>query len=182
MMVKRKSISKKKRFEILKRDGFSCQYCGAHPPQVILQVDHITPIKKGGDNSEDNLITSCQPCNIGKGVVSLIDIPTSLKDKAKAIEESELQIKGYNEIAMAKKYRIDDEAWRIAASLENVQMVEKYNSLKLQSIKLFLNRLDFASVIDAAEKSFAKFQFSENKTFRYFCGICWKRIKGNDNG
>ena len=29
-----RSLSKKARFEIFKRDGFVCQYCGAHPPKV----------------------------------------------------------------------------------------------------------------------------------------------------
>lgn len=37
-MTKRKSISKKVRFEVFKRDGFSCQYCGATPPGALLHV------------------------------------------------------------------------------------------------------------------------------------------------
>ena len=38
----RKQISARIRFEIFKRDQFTCQYCGAHPPAVILQVE-VTP-------------------------------------------------------------------------------------------------------------------------------------------
>ena len=34
-MAERKPISKKTRFEIFKRDGFSCRYCGAHPPEAV---------------------------------------------------------------------------------------------------------------------------------------------------
>ena len=62
----RKALSKKDRFEIFKRDGFVCQYCGKQPPGTTLQVDHIIPVSKGGDNDPMNLITSCQECNIGK--------------------------------------------------------------------------------------------------------------------
>lgn len=40
----RKPISKKLRFEVFKRDGFRCAYCGKFPPAVILEVDHIEPI------------------------------------------------------------------------------------------------------------------------------------------
>jgi 5-methylcytosine-specific restriction endonuclease McrA len=49
-ITKRKSISKKARFEVFKRDAFSCQYCGAHPPDSILHVDHIVPVALGGGN------------------------------------------------------------------------------------------------------------------------------------
>ena len=42
----RKAISKKLRFEVFKRDSFTCQYCGKSAPDVILHVDHILPVKK----------------------------------------------------------------------------------------------------------------------------------------
>lgn len=64
--MKRTPINKKLRFEILKRDNFTCQYCGKQPPDVILEIDHILPVKEGGDNSIENLITSCKECNSGK--------------------------------------------------------------------------------------------------------------------
>ena len=59
------------RFEILKRDEFTCQYCGKKAPEVKLQVDHITPLSKGGKTDKDNLITSCSECNKGKGNIGL---------------------------------------------------------------------------------------------------------------
>lgn len=50
---------------ILKRDNFTCQYCGArHKP---LEVDHIKPRAKGGLDTEENLITACITCNRSKG-------------------------------------------------------------------------------------------------------------------
>jgi len=69
--VKRKALSKKTRFEVLKRDGFKCQYCGASAPDVRLQVDHIKPVAHGGSDAIRNLVTSCQPCNIGKATSTL---------------------------------------------------------------------------------------------------------------
>jgi len=65
------AISKGKRFEIFKRDGFTCQYCGRRPPDVVLEVDHIDPRCSGGTDQEINLITSCWDCNRGKGGKSL---------------------------------------------------------------------------------------------------------------
>lgn len=60
------AIGKTKRFEIFKRDGFTCQYCGQRPPEVILEVDHITPVAGGGQDDDVNLITACFNCNRGK--------------------------------------------------------------------------------------------------------------------
>lgn len=64
--AKRQSPSKKLRFEVFKRDSFTCQYCGRKAPDVILHVDHIHPRAKGGKNNILNLITSCVDCNSGK--------------------------------------------------------------------------------------------------------------------
>lgn len=66
--MKRKSLSKKLRFEVFKRDSFTCQYCGKSSPSVILEIDHIHPVSKGGNETDIlNLITSCRECNSGKG-------------------------------------------------------------------------------------------------------------------
>ena len=67
MASKRKGIGKGLRFDVFKRDGFTCQYCGRQPPEVVLQVDHIVPVADGGGNDEMNLLTSCRACNLGKG-------------------------------------------------------------------------------------------------------------------
>lgn len=67
MAERRKAISKKIRFEIFKRDNFTCQYCGRMAPDVVLEVDHINPVANGGDNDIMNLVTACFDCNRGKG-------------------------------------------------------------------------------------------------------------------
>lgn len=59
------------RFEILSRDNFTCQYCGRKAPDVILHIDHIQPLSKGGSSSKNNLTTACQECNYGKSDVLL---------------------------------------------------------------------------------------------------------------
>jgi hypothetical protein len=74
-MAKRKSTGKRLRFEVFKRDHFTCQYCGAQPPAVVLVVDHVTPVCEGGESSIDNLITACETCNQGKAGKSLSHVP-----------------------------------------------------------------------------------------------------------
>lgn len=46
----RKNITKKMRFDVFKRDTFTCQYCGRVAPDVVLEIDHIKPVAKGGTN------------------------------------------------------------------------------------------------------------------------------------
>jgi 5-methylcytosine-specific restriction endonuclease McrA len=41
-MAKRKSVGQKLRFEVFKRDGFTCQYCGCSAPNSVLEIDHIS--------------------------------------------------------------------------------------------------------------------------------------------
>lgn len=73
----RKPIGKRLRFEVFKRDLFTCQYCGRKPPEVVLEIDHIDPVANGGDNSELNLITACENCNGGKAANLLGNIRPS---------------------------------------------------------------------------------------------------------
>jgi hypothetical protein len=83
--MKRKSITKKCRFEVFKRDSFTCQYCGKSAPDVVLEIDHIKPVVEGGDNSLLNLVTSCFDCNRGKGKRKLSD-NSSVKKQAKQLK------------------------------------------------------------------------------------------------
>lgn len=66
--------SKRLRFEILKRDGFRCRYCGATSVGgAVLHVDHVRPESDGGDDSPGNLVTACAVCNGGKSNIGLDD-------------------------------------------------------------------------------------------------------------
>lgn len=80
-MAKRKGISKSTRFEVFKRDSFTCQYCGKSAPDVVLEVDHINPVSKGGDDDISNLITACFDCNRGKSDKKLTENQVIKKQK-----------------------------------------------------------------------------------------------------
>lgn len=73
----KKSIKKQRilmtstlRKQILDRDKYTCQYCGLssqEEPNLLLEIDHIIPISKGGITITDNLQTLCWRCNRKKG-------------------------------------------------------------------------------------------------------------------
>ncbi len=53
------------RRNILKRDGHKCAYCGRG--DLPFTIDHIVPKSKGGEDTWENLVTACLPCNNKKG-------------------------------------------------------------------------------------------------------------------
>ncbi|OGW37209.1 MAG: hypothetical protein A2Y97_11580 [Nitrospirae bacterium RBG_13_39_12] len=70
-----RGISPQLRNEILERNGFTCQLCGAGPGdrdpfnpnrKLRLHIDHIVPISQGGSNDKDNLRVLCSVCNQGR--------------------------------------------------------------------------------------------------------------------
>lgn len=176
------AIGKTLRFEIFKRDGFVCQYCGAHPPDVVLECDHIIAVAAGGTDDEDNLITACFNCNRGKAARDLNVSPMPLDQKAALVAEREAQLQGYQEIMQRKRDRLEDEAWQVADVLAG-ESVKKFDAERLVSIKRFLDRLGLHEVLDSAEIARARKptpQYSAYTQFRYFCGVCWTKIKEAD--
>ncbi|MBK8464711.1 MAG: HNH endonuclease [Chloracidobacterium sp.] len=61
-----RTLSRRLRFAVLFRDGFTCQYCGRKPPEVSLHIDHRNPVSLGGEHSMENLLAACSECNLGK--------------------------------------------------------------------------------------------------------------------
>jgi len=55
------------RRNVLLRDGFECQYCGARPGVGELTLDHVLPRSRGGLLTWDNVVAACKPCNRRKG-------------------------------------------------------------------------------------------------------------------
>jgi len=68
----RRQLSKRVRFEVLRRDGFRCKYCGLAPPDCVLVVDHVVPVARGGTNERTNLAAACHDCNAGKHASELV--------------------------------------------------------------------------------------------------------------
>lgn len=64
---KKRPIKQSVRFQVFKRDEFTCTYCGRKSPEVELEADHKIPRSKGGTDDPENLVTSCTDCNRGKG-------------------------------------------------------------------------------------------------------------------
>lgn len=172
------AISKTVRFEVFKRDSFTCGYCGRTPPSVVLEVDHVDPRSRGGSGDINNLITACFDCNRGKGAGELSNIPLSLAESMEFIRERELQFSEYNKLTkkiLARKKRdINEVANRYSILYPKWKLTERF---KLSTLSRFLEQLPKGEVLYAWDLTFG---MNPKNPIKYFCGICWNWIRSNN--
>lgn len=60
----RPAIPPRVRNAVFSRDGYACTYCGTE--EGPFHLDHVVPVSKGGENTEDNLVVACAACNLSK--------------------------------------------------------------------------------------------------------------------
>jgi hypothetical protein len=53
----------KKRMQVFERDGYSCRRCQKQLTRFTATLDYVKPPSEGGDDSPENLITTCAECN-----------------------------------------------------------------------------------------------------------------------
>jgi len=151
----RAPISKKLRFEVFKRDSFTCQYCGQQAPNVILHVDHVRPVSDGGSTDILNLITACIACNAGKGARSLSDQAVLSKQVDQLVElqerreQIEMMIQWRDELL-----RLSDETVRTVVGKIGERGKWEPNENGVADIRKWLKRVDAGSLLRAADEAF----------------------------
>lgn len=159
------AVSTKTRFEVFKRDSFKCQYCGQSAPDVILHVDHIMPVAKGGGDDIINLITSCAKCNLGKSDRTLDDSATLAKRKKQLDELNERR----EQLEMLVQWQqglagLDEEAAQMAAKFWEQLGGYCYtvNEKGIESIKRMIQRFGIQEVLESMRISAAQYFKFEN--------------------
>lgn len=96
----RKPLSVRTRFEVFKRDDFTCRYCFRRTPAVVLEIDHVVPVADGGSNDPMNLVTACWECNAGKSATPLSEVITGEDphDRAVTLLEKQRQLREYDAV------------------------------------------------------------------------------------
>lgn len=157
-MAARKAIGKRVRFEVLKRDAFTCQYCGKSAPDVILHIDHIKPVSKGGNNGILNLVTSCQGCNSGKSNVELSDNSavkkqqSQLKLMAEKNEQVKMMIEWRESIINSEELLVDSVVSRVDTLMVNYTLNE-HGTIKVRKA---IKKHGYQLVLDCIESTYEK--------------------------
>jgi len=176
------AISKRQRFEIFKRDSFQCVYCGRKPPEVLLTVDHLIAVSKGGGNDPINLATACQDCNGGKSNRPLTQLPPASATTRQEQQERLDQLRALSELSIAK-HEHEQEMIEILSDhwmrVEGDDPEEFRVSKKIEaSLRMFLKRLPVDEILDAIDIAHARHPECINQ--KYFCGVCWKKIRDRE--
>lgn len=177
-MSERTKLPKKLRFDVFNRDGFICQYCGRRPPAVVLEVDHIIAIANGGTDDRDNLITSCFDCNRGKGVAGIEAAPIAIAERAELIQERMDQVRAYEQVLAEQREHEDARIDEIVGVYERAFQGWTVTDSARASIRNFLKRLTSLEVFEAMELACSR--MNADRAFRYFCGVCWNKIRDRE--
>ncbi len=176
------ALSKKVRFEVFKRDSFTCQYCGRSAPDVLLHIDHISPVSKGGEDDIMNLITSCVDCNLGKGARELDDDTVIAKQRRQLEElnerrvQLEMMLQWREELGEIKEASIDiiSDNWS--------RLVEGYslNDNGIRTARSYLRKYGLPEVLEAMEIATERYlQYDkEGKLTQESIEEAWKKIGG----
>ncbi|ORU98083.1 HNH endonuclease, partial [Mycolicibacterium canariasense] len=173
------AVSKRLRFEILRRDNHTCRYCGRRAPEVQLHVDHVVPTTLGGTDDPTNLVAACADCNSGKSATP-VDSPT-----VRDVDSDVVRWRRAIAVAAQESQRDRAETQRLKAWFDtqwkswssgggrDVPRPDSWGA----SVEQFLNRgLSIDDLTDLIEVAMTS-RVSTNDTWKYFCGCSWKRIK-----
>ena len=174
-------VSKRLRYEIFRRDGHKCRYCGASAPDAPLRVDHVTPVALGGSDDPSNLVTACEPCNSGK--------TSSTPDAALVADVEQTQLRWANAMELAAHDRGGQQqekeenwaafmqAWNSWASVwrPGVKVAPLPDNWR-QSVEAMraagLPEWMWPDIVEAAMTV-----TGVQDHFRYCCGIAWRRVR-----
>jgi hypothetical protein len=178
---RRVTVSKSLRFEIFKRDRFTCQYCGRQPPQVILEIDHVVPSSKGGLENTNNLVTACFDCNRGKGAIPLgvQKIGELRREEIELFREKQEQVEAYEKFlleqkeAEAKTIQELNEYW--SSLCDNKYVLSEKGLLSLSKFLKGLVPLEIKEAMDIAANRVSQDNMASR--FKYFCGVCYNKIR-----
>jgi hypothetical protein len=177
------SISKRLRYEILRRDNYACRYCGRAAPDVKLTVDHVVPESLGGSSDDPaNLVAACEDCNNGKS--------SSNPDAPLVADVSADAIRWAKAMASAGQILLGDRSRR---ELLRGRFVEAWNRWTYKDWKtgqqvhvplegdwagsvdmILAAGLPIEILCDCVDLAMGRKGVTDE--FRYMCGIAWKKV------
>lgn len=166
------TVSKRLRFEILRRDNHTCKYCGAKDADDSpLTIDHVTPLALGGTDDPSNLVAACADCNAGKSSVPpgapLVDDVAGV-----ALRWSAAMKRASEELA-----RQSDDRSALYEAFKAEWWQGKLPGDWTEQIDRFLNAgLPIETIVGMGKVAQNK-RGAMGYRWSYFCGCCWNRVR-----
>lgn len=174
-------VSKRTRYEVLRRDNHTCRYCGGTAPDVKLTVDHVTPVALGGGDDPNNLVAACRDCNYGKASTS----PSA--DLVEDVKQTDLKWTGAIQRVASARARQRKKRTAYVQAFEDAWGTWYYGFEKTRvpkpagwqtSIERFYDLgVPIVEVTDCVRIACGNDRIAPDETFRYFAGCVWRTIK-----
>lgn len=175
------AVSKRTRFEVLKRDNHTCRYCGGKAPDVVLTVDHVIPVALGGTDDPSNLVAACKDCNAGKTSTSpsgelVADVAEAALGWSSAIQQAAQELRDQRDAVQAM---LDDwhQEWAVwgytnaAGERVGVQLPSDWESSLRALLESGADLQSLIELVPVAMRSKARDEF------KYFCGCGWNHVR-----
>jgi hypothetical protein len=163
------AISKRTRFEVLRRDNHTCRYCRS--VENPLTVDHVVAVSLGGSDAPENLVAACRDCNAGKA--------SSTADNAIVAEISDKAVRWAAAMRLASEriaaQRKEEDAYCLAF-LDEWDKRSWYtpHDWRGSLVQIRNAGLPINEVLDAADIALCARNVDDR--WRYFCGVAWKKV------
>jgi hypothetical protein len=175
------TVSKRLRFEILRRDNHACRYCGGAAPDARLTVDHVVPVALGGSDEPTNLVAACADCNGGKSAMAP-DAPVVADVQADALRWG----RAMEEAARITRQAMEDrelfadafgatvwDNWTWDFGKQTFPLPGEWKESVLRFKDAGIDMDDFERAVETAMRNR---KVDPGQKFRYMCGVLWSVI------
>lgn len=175
------ALSKRLRYEVLRRDNHACRYCGAAAPDAKLVVDHVVPVALGGSDEPSNLVTACEPCNSGKSATPA-DSPIAADVQADALRWAKAMQRA-NEMAQltlgelrGQRESFLEEIWNLwhYGSKDDPQTFPLPDGWEDSVDRFYAAGFDDNDFEEAVRKAMTA---RSRDPFKYMCGVLWNWLR-----
>jgi len=182
------AVSKRTRYEVLRRDNHACRYCGSMAPEAKLTVDHVMPKALGGTDDPSNLVAACRDCNYGKA--STAPDGTLVADVSQRAVEWGKAISDYNAAQMSDRKKRNAyvrrfakawNAWTVGTG-EAKRHLPKPSDWERTIWQFYGLGLPIVELEDAVKIACGNQMVQVDSTFRYMCGVLWKKVNEMHEG
>ena len=181
------SLSKRLRYEVLRRDNHTCRYCGVSAPDVPLTVDHVVPESLGGPTAASNLVAACRDCNTGKG--SSAPDSQMIEDVSQAHMEWAAALRGVVDQEQRERRHLEEfidevgalwESWMVRAPSGKQILCPRPDDWREGVATFYGKGIDLSDFDHFISRTMEKSFVTPIDKWRYLCGCLWNVVRDRE--
>lgn len=178
------AISKRMRYEILRRDNYTCRYCRSVENE--LTIDHVLPVSLGGQDEPENLVAACRDCNAGKSSTSPTDdLVADVKQEALRWGRAIAEWNAINHAATADReawVAIFDNEWKTWTRGVDDEHFPRPTDWRESARQFYATGLPVDEAIEAIDIACGSTKVHADNAWRYMCGVIWRKVEQMHEG